>query len=251
MASSDSIVSSVVKYYDQLGEYVKLNVGGSLFHTTMRTLTRCDSNIRTLLSDKSVRRIDAEGYMLIDRGGKHFEKILNFLRDGSVPLPDTRMELEELLVEAKFYQIQELIDRIETKISSLEKPFPDQCVVELAKKVVIFTHVDDETDLENVTKRLSKMTGLCLRTNPLRKFSGESASNLLRNFELFERLLKAHGKEILFLKDSKSGDSCKWCTIVDGKCTKIIACDKDEKIQYKGMDVISELTRIYIDHYMD
>ena len=32
------------------------------------------------------------------RSGKHFGSILNFLRDGSVPLPDTRRELKELLV---------------------------------------------------------------------------------------------------------------------------------------------------------
>ncbi|XP_074601709.1 BTB/POZ domain-containing adapter for CUL3-mediated RhoA degradation protein 3-like isoform X3 [Brevipalpus obovatus] len=217
----------------------------------MGTLTRCDSIIRTLLSDKFVRGIDAEGYLLIDRSGKHFDKMLNFLRDGSVPLPNTKIELEELLVEAKFYQIQELIDRVETKISSLEKPFPDQLLVELAKKVIVFTSVADENDPEKLTSRLSKMTGLCLRTNPHHKFSGESEMNLLKNLKLFERLFRHSGRKILFLKDSKSGDRCKWDVIEDGKCTKTISCDENGEIQYKEVDVCRELSRICINHYLD
>jgi hypothetical protein len=36
--------------------------------------------------------------VFLARSGKHFGSILNFLRDGSVPLPDTRRELKELLV---------------------------------------------------------------------------------------------------------------------------------------------------------
>ena len=43
---------------------------------------------------------------VIDRCGKYFGKILNFLRDGSVPLPETKRELEELLAEGKYYCIE-------------------------------------------------------------------------------------------------------------------------------------------------
>merc|ERR1719234_2131603 len=37
---------------------------------------------------------DADGWILIDRNGKHFGAILNYLRDGTIPLPDTRRELK-------------------------------------------------------------------------------------------------------------------------------------------------------------
>ena len=43
---------------------------------------------------------------MIDRCGKHFGTILNFLRDGTVALPETRRELQELQQEAKYYLIQ-------------------------------------------------------------------------------------------------------------------------------------------------
>ena len=46
------------------------------------------------------------GWILIDRCGKHFGIILNFLRDGTVALPETRRELQELQQEAKYYLIQ-------------------------------------------------------------------------------------------------------------------------------------------------
>lgn len=48
------------------------------------------------------------GWVLIDRCGKHFGSILSFLRDGSITLPDSRRELDELLQEAKYYCVQEL-----------------------------------------------------------------------------------------------------------------------------------------------
>ena len=41
---------------------------------------------------------DADGWILIDRNGKHFGAILNYLRDGTIPLPETRRELMELQV---------------------------------------------------------------------------------------------------------------------------------------------------------
>lgn len=50
------------------------------------------------------------GWILIDRCGKHFGTILNYLRDGAVPLPETRRETEELLAEAKYYLVQGLAD---------------------------------------------------------------------------------------------------------------------------------------------
>lgn len=51
-----------------------------------------------------------KGWILIDRCGKHFGTILNYLRDGAVPLPDSRRETEELLAEAKYYLVQGLAD---------------------------------------------------------------------------------------------------------------------------------------------
>lgn len=58
--------------------------------------------------------ISVLGWILIDRCGKNFGHILNFLRDGTVPLPDSRREdLLEILTEAKYYCIQQLVEQCE------------------------------------------------------------------------------------------------------------------------------------------
>lgn len=45
------------------------------------------------------------GWVLIDRCGKHFGTILNYLRDGTVALPESARDLAELYCEAKYYLI--------------------------------------------------------------------------------------------------------------------------------------------------
>ena len=50
------------------------------------------------------------GWILIDRCGKHFGTILNYLRDGVVPLPESRRATEELLADAQYYLVQGLVD---------------------------------------------------------------------------------------------------------------------------------------------
>ena len=53
---------------------------------------------------------------MIDRCGKHFGAILNFLRDGTVPLPDNSHEVAELLAEARYYCITELVNACESAL---------------------------------------------------------------------------------------------------------------------------------------
>ena len=59
------------------------------------------------------------GWVLLDRSGKHFHLILNYLRDGSVPLPENRQDLEELLVETRFYCLEGLRRVCEEKLDKL------------------------------------------------------------------------------------------------------------------------------------
>uniref|UniRef100_A0A4W5KKL2 Potassium channel tetramerisation-type BTB domain-containing protein n=1 Tax=Hucho hucho TaxID=62062 RepID=A0A4W5KKL2_9TELE len=54
--------------------------------------------------------IDREGWILIDRSGKHFGSILTYLREEAVTLPPGRQGVLELLAEAKYYLIQGLVE---------------------------------------------------------------------------------------------------------------------------------------------
>ncbi|KAM0008424.1 putative chromatin remodeling & transcription regulator BTB-POZ family [Helianthus debilis subsp. tardiflorus] len=51
-----------------------------------------------------------KGYVFIDRDGKHFRHILNWLRDGVAPIPNlSDLERVELLREAEYYQTLGLV----------------------------------------------------------------------------------------------------------------------------------------------
>ena len=71
------------------------------------------------------------GWILIDRSGKHFGTILNFLRDGRVCLPDVKRDLVELQAEAKYYLVQELVEILDTAIKQIEAEVEPVCRVPL------------------------------------------------------------------------------------------------------------------------
>lgn len=90
---------------------VTLNVGGSVYCTTMTTLTRNpNSMLGAMFSGRFALATDSQDRYFIDRDGKHFGTILNFLRDGFVPVPSDPLETAQLLIEAQYYQLSGLID---------------------------------------------------------------------------------------------------------------------------------------------
>ena len=95
---------------EQADSFVKLNVGGMRFSTTIDTLMKGDTMLSAMFSGRMPLKRDDDGSVFIDRDGTHFRAILNFLRDGHVPLPDNRKELEELKMEANFYCINQLVE---------------------------------------------------------------------------------------------------------------------------------------------
>jgi hypothetical protein len=95
---------------------VKLNVGGQFFQTTRSTLVKYDSMLSTMFSGRHVLMPTDDGCYFIDRSGRHFDTILNFMRDGRVSVPRDPVFLSELLQEAEYYCLQVLIDAIEAAI---------------------------------------------------------------------------------------------------------------------------------------
>ncbi|XP_045930385.1 BTB/POZ domain-containing adapter for CUL3-mediated RhoA degradation protein 2-like [Micropterus dolomieu] len=97
-------------------KYVRLNVGGTLFYTTLQVLTRQNSMLKAMFSGKKEVFTDKEGWILIDRSGKHFGSILSYLREGTVTLPKGHQAIQELLAEAKHYLIQGLVELCENTL---------------------------------------------------------------------------------------------------------------------------------------
>eukprot|EP00051_Salpingoeca_urceolata_P023952 m.413447 g.413447 ORF g.413447 m.413447 type:complete len:149 (+) comp20173_c0_seq2:91-537(+) len=86
-------------------QFVKLNVGGSLFTTTMSTIEKQGSHmLSAMLSGRMESTADGDGFLQVDRDGRLFHYILNFLRDGTVPLPDSEADRRMLLTEVCWYR---------------------------------------------------------------------------------------------------------------------------------------------------
>jgi hypothetical protein len=83
-------------------------VGGSFFTTTRDTLLK-EPGCKLALIARGVMPTtsDREGVFFIDRDPKHFQLLLNFLRDGWALLPEAADARMELMQEVLFYQARD------------------------------------------------------------------------------------------------------------------------------------------------
>jgi hypothetical protein len=99
------------------GDSIVLKVGNKIFETTRSTLALAGEgtflyNLARRDSPFAMRR-DATGRLLIDRSGKMFAVILDYLRSpNDVKLPTHDKERNELRVEAEFFGLDDLAVRV-------------------------------------------------------------------------------------------------------------------------------------------
>ncbi|EYC00269.1 hypothetical protein Y032_0116g531 [Ancylostoma ceylanicum] len=95
----------------ELNRRVRLNVGGQTFETTIGTLRRvADTTLAKLVENTSEL---SQEPIFIDHDPKYFSSVLNFLRDGRIPLPDNIQDIDELRREAQYFNLPSLTDFIE------------------------------------------------------------------------------------------------------------------------------------------
>ncbi|XP_074603210.1 uncharacterized protein LOC141856704 isoform X2 [Brevipalpus obovatus] len=165
----------------------------------------------------------------IERNGKHFDKILNFLRDGSVPLPQAKEKLRELLVEAEYYGIKELIGDIQVELSSIEKKesglnIPRQVFLNMSSVAGDFSR---KHSLPEVRLTIGRYSDSSL-------FGGTTAKEFASDFESFNHLCERLGHKFMFAKhyeimqmDGKP--TLKWSFIFNGEVFGNITKENDEE----------------------
>ena len=113
--------------------------------------------LRAMFSGRMDLITDLDGYILIDRCGKHFELVLNYLRDEDTQgvllnLDDkSDLELYEILKEAKFYCVQSLVSLVEQKIlsnkqMSTPEPYYGSSVVSMITSKIDLIKILTSTD---------------------------------------------------------------------------------------------------------
>ncbi|XP_063807372.1 BTB/POZ domain-containing protein KCTD14 isoform X1 [Pseudophryne corroboree] len=100
----------VTSALQSLSPIVQLNIGGDVYTTTLATLKKYQgSKLFEMFNGQPKLRTDSAGRYFIDREGKHFAHILEYLRNGQVP----SQCILEVYKEALFYEIQPLVKKLE------------------------------------------------------------------------------------------------------------------------------------------
>ncbi|KAK9906838.1 hypothetical protein WJX75_008901 [Coccomyxa subellipsoidea] len=99
-------------------EQVTLNVGGCKYTTTATTLRNAPapSLFNAMFSGRHALQPDENGCFFLDRDGRHFHDILNFLRDGTFSYPEDGADFKyllELRAEAEYYCLSSLVEQID------------------------------------------------------------------------------------------------------------------------------------------
>jgi len=85
---------------------IKLNIGGTMFHTTKKTLTNTPepNYFHHIFSERWNTLFDENGCFFIDRNGEYFKPILNYLRTGILSIPE-KIPQYCVFLESDFYNI--------------------------------------------------------------------------------------------------------------------------------------------------
>lgn len=90
---------------------VELNVGGVHYSASLSTLTSCEGSRlhEDFSSGGSNLPSDAKGRKFLDRDGVLFRYVLDFLRDGTLNLPEGFREKARLRKEATHFRLDGLV----------------------------------------------------------------------------------------------------------------------------------------------
>eukprot|EP00112_Aurelia_sp_Birch-Aquarium-sp1_P022347 Seg627.4 transcript_id=Seg627.4/GoldUCD/mRNA.D3Y31 product="BTB/POZ domain-containing protein KCTD6" protein_id=Seg627.4/GoldUCD/D3Y31 len=97
-------IEGMVEAITMSNKRVKINVGGSTFETTTKTLNKYPCSRLAQMLGKGNKAY------FIDRSGSLFEHVLNYLRTGNLPRKVIQDLGEELLEEALFYNLEEMVN---------------------------------------------------------------------------------------------------------------------------------------------
>jgi len=102
---------------------VHIDVGGTIYTSSLETLTKYpDSKLANMFNGCIPIVLDSlKQHYFIDRDGEMFKHILNYVRNSKLLIADNFNELELLLEEAKYFEIQPMVKQIEKLKNHREK----------------------------------------------------------------------------------------------------------------------------------
>ncbi|CAL2033910.1 unnamed protein product [Caenorhabditis brenneri] len=117
---SEHLESKKSSQLSTISGIITLNIGGTTFQTTKATLTRFNGMFKTMLENDILIKTNDTETIFIDRSPKHFDLILNYMRNGDVDLPESQRELREILREAQYYLLPGLAEDCRNAFNNIE-----------------------------------------------------------------------------------------------------------------------------------
>lgn len=107
-----------------MSDIVLLSVGGVKYETTRDTLCRDqNSMLSAMFSGRHNIICNSKGYYFIDRDGKLFRYIINYLRTQEITLHlDHSQLIQDLLIEAEYFQLNSLVSLLKDLKQKSEIP---------------------------------------------------------------------------------------------------------------------------------
>ncbi|KAG2374276.1 hypothetical protein C9374_010846 [Naegleria lovaniensis] len=147
------------KYNFKEGEIMRFNVGGRSFAVLKETLTQRIKNfsrerddqdeyyephmLSIIASGMHTLTLDKDGSIFIDRDGKYFGYILNYLRCAGMihnfSMPQDKHAVECIYLEARYYNVQGLMDYIEEEHADVVEHLNEEYSVSMFKGSQILT----------------------------------------------------------------------------------------------------------------
>eukprot|EP00920_Eleutheroschizon_duboscqi_P007960 GHVT01018500.1.p1 GENE.GHVT01018500.1~~GHVT01018500.1.p1 ORF type:complete len:255 (+),score=8.10 GHVT01018500.1:523-1287(+) len=111
-------------YTDSYDSIVSLNVGGQIYQTRKSTLLRFPNSKHYFWQlFFGPWKDQHQTTLFLDRDGKRFSYILDFLRDGFLSCPDEPSELEAIKRDAAYLMLNPMVHAIEEQLEQLKKKF--------------------------------------------------------------------------------------------------------------------------------
>uniref|UniRef100_A0A7S0AJX0 Protein kinase domain-containing protein n=1 Tax=Pyrodinium bahamense TaxID=73915 RepID=A0A7S0AJX0_9DINO len=131
---------------------VTLNVGGIRYTTSRETLAGCQK-----LSDLVASPPGPDGTYFLDRDGRHFSEVLNFLRDGpELFSPPSEVDARRLLQrEALFFGLQELAKSVQELYTGAPIPTNEEQRLEKLEGLNVMHTDDHEQHYDAITRIIS------------------------------------------------------------------------------------------------
>ena len=112
------------------------------------------SMLHAMFSSRFDTKPGEDGSYFIDRDGTHFRYILNYLRTGELIVPNDEIIRRELLAEAKFYQVEEMINELEPtpsadSIPAVVQPFKDSVILSSSQGQTLMNRLKSTPSFSN------------------------------------------------------------------------------------------------------